>query len=221
MAEAVRCLILDGHPDQGRLVSALLDVYQAALPPGTEIEQIAVRDLTFDPVLHRGYAEDQAWEPDLTRLAAAIDACDHLVIAFPMWWGAEPPALKGVIDRVFLPGWAFRYHRDVPMWDRLLAGRSADLIVTMDTPPWYLRLAFGDAVIKRWTRQLLGFVGFKPVRVLRFGPTRRRGAKKNFARWSARIEKLAASAPGLHRADKATAMALRSDSATARAERAS
>ncbi|MCB2058179.1 MAG: NAD(P)H-dependent oxidoreductase, partial [Novosphingobium sp.] len=171
----MRCLVIDGYPDSGRLVTALLDGYVAALPGGTEIDRFAVRDLAFDPVLHRGYAEDQPLEPDLRRLADAVLACDHLVVAFPMWWGAEPAPLKGLLDRLLLPGWAFRYHRDDPMWDRLLAGRSADLIVTMDTPPWYLRLAYGDAVIKRWKRQVLGFTGFKPVRVFRFGPTRQGG----------------------------------------------
>lgn len=217
----MQVLILDGHPDGGRLLDALLDRYAAAVPAGASLERIAVRDLQFDPVLHRGYSADQPWEADLQRVAAAIDACDHLVVAFPLWWGAEPPALKGLLDRVLLPGWAFRYHKDDPMWDRLLAGRSADLIVTMDTPPWYLRLAFGDPVVKRWTRQILGFTGFKPVRVFRFGATRRGGAKAKFETWAAQLERAAAGITGLQRADKQAAMALRTDGATARAERAS
>lgn len=135
--------------------------------------------------------------------------------------GAEPAQLKGLLDRLLLPGWAFRYHRDDPMWDRLLAGRSADLIVTMDTPPWYLRLAYGDAVIKRWTRQVLGFVGFKPVRVFRFGATRRGGAAKGLARWTQVLERAAASAAALRRGTKQAALALRTDVETARTERAS
>lgn len=198
----MRFLVLDGHPDGGRLVTALLDGYVAALPPGTEVSRVAVRDLQFDPNLCRGYAVAQEWEPDLTCLAQEIDACDHLVVGFPMWWGAEPATLKGLLDRVLLPGWAFRYHSKDAMWDRLLAGRSADLVVTMDTPPWYLRLAFGDAVIKRWTRQVLGFVGFKPVRVFRFGPTRRGGAERGMPKWQARLARAAASAPALARAAK-------------------
>ena len=159
-----------------------------------------MRDLAFDPNLRAGYSTDQPWEPDLQDLAAALDACDHLVVAFPLWWGAEPAQLKGLLDRLLLPGWAFRYHNGDPMWDRLLAGRSADLVVTMDTPPWYLRLAYGDAVIKRWSRQVLGFVGFKPVRVFRFGPTRRGGAEKGLPGWTARLQKAAGSAATLKRA---------------------
>lgn len=214
-------LLIDGHPDEGRLVSALLDRYQAALPAGSQVIRIAVRDLAFDPNLRRGYAEEMAWEPDLERLAAAIDAADHVAIGFPLWWGAEPAQLKGLLDRVLLPGWAFRYHRGDPMWDRLLAGRSADLFVTMDTPPWYLRLFFGDPVMKRWRHQVLEFTGFKPVRLFRFGQTRRGGATKHFEKWASQLERAASSVAGLKRGDKAKAMALRTDHVTAQAERAS
>ncbi|BAV63234.1 NAD(P)H-dependent oxidoreductase [Sphingobium cloacae] len=195
----MRVLILDGHPDEGRLASHLLDIYQAALGDGFEVERIAVRDLAFEPNLRRGYAEVQPLEPDLERVAAAIIACDHLVVGFPMWWGSEPALLKGFIDRVLLPGFAFRYHRDDPFWDRLLAGRSADAIVTTDTPSWYLWLAYGNPVVRRWRGQILGFCGFKPVRIVKLGPVRHGGAEKNIAAWRRTIERLAASAASLRR----------------------
>ncbi|HEX4847145.1 MAG TPA: NAD(P)H-dependent oxidoreductase, partial [Novosphingobium sp.] len=146
---------------------------------------------------------------------------DHVVIGFPLWWGAEPAQLKGLLDRVLLPGWAFRYHKHDQMWDRLLAGRSADLFVTMDTPPWFLRLFWSDPVMKRWNKQILEFAGFKPVRLFRIGPTRRGGAAKNFGKWAARLEKAAASVGTLRRGSKDAARALRTDHETAQAERAS
>lgn len=217
----MKVLLIDGHPDDGRLVSTLMDRYQSALPTECEVTRIAVRDLAFDPNLKRGYAVDIPLEPDLASFAAALDAADHVAIGFPLWWGAEPAQLKGLLDRVLLPGWAFRYHKDDPMWDRLLAGRSADLYVTMDTPPWYLRVVFGDPVMKRWSRQVLGFVGFKPIRLFRFGATRRGAAAKGIAKWTSALEDAAASVIGLKRGDKAVAMALRTDSANAQAERAS
>lgn len=198
-------LILDGHPDEKRLVSSLLDHYEAALEGAATVERFAARDLAFDPNLRHGYWADQAWESDLARVGAALDRCDHLVVGFPMWWGGEPMLLKGLIDRVLLPGFAFRYHREDPFWDRLLAGRSADVIITMDTPPWYLRLAYGDPVARRWRQQILGFCGFKPVRVFRLGPTRRGGAKAHAAAWQARVAAAARSARGLKRGPKTAA----------------
>jgi len=195
-------LILDGHPDEGRLVSSLLDTYAASLAPDTAVERIAVRTLAFDPNLQHGYTADQPWEPDLERVAVAIGACDHLVVGFPLWWGGEPMLLKGLLDRLLLPGFAFRYHRHNQFWDRLLAGRSADVIITMDTPPWYLRAVYGDPVIRRWRRQVLGFCGFGPIRFLRFGPTRRGQAAKRIAGWQAQVAQAAATASALKRAPK-------------------
>lgn len=107
----LRVLILDGHPDEQRLVSSLLDHYAASLEPDATVQRIAVRDLAFDPNLRRGYGTDQAWEPDLEQVGAALDACDHLVVGFPLWWGGEPMLLKGLLDRILLPGFAFRYRR--------------------------------------------------------------------------------------------------------------
>jgi NAD(P)H dehydrogenase (quinone) len=195
----MRVLLIDGHPGAGRLSAHLLDTYQAALPEGTEVDRIAIRDLAFNPDLTRGYVELPPLEPDLDRALALIEGCDHLVLVFPLWWGAEPARLKGFWDRVLLPRRAFRYHRDDPWWDRLLAGRSADVIVTMDTPPVYLRLAYFDPVGWRYRRQVLGFVGFRPIRLHYFGMVRRGGAERNLVRWRAKVERAARSAAALRR----------------------
>jgi NAD(P)H dehydrogenase (quinone) len=190
----MKVVVLDGHPDAGRFASHLLELYAAALPASAEVTRVAVRDLAFTPILRRGYAQRTEWEPDLAQLAEVIDGCDHIVVGFPLWWGSEPAELKGLIDRLFLPGFMFAYHADDPWWDRLMAGRSADVIITMDTPPLFLWLTYGNAVIKRWKGQVLGFVGFAPVRVLACGPVRKGGAEKSLAKWTAKIEQLARSA---------------------------
>lgn len=198
----MRCLLIDAHPDADRLAAHLLDSYAAALPPDTEVERLAIRDLDFDPDLPRGYAEIPPLEPDLARALAAIEGCDHLVLAFPLWWGAEPARLKGFWDRILLPKRAFRYHQTDPWWDRLLKGRSADVIVTMDTPPLYLRLVWFDPLGWRYRRQVLGFVGFAPLRLLYFGPVRRGGAERHLPRWRERLARAARSAPGLRRPER-------------------
>ncbi|WP_284125315.1 NAD(P)H-dependent oxidoreductase [Parerythrobacter aestuarii] len=190
----MRVVLIDGHPDESRLTSALLDIYEAALPSGSDIVRIAVRDLDFTPNLRFGYARRTPWEPDISRLAEELDACDHLVVCFPMWWGAEPAIVKGLLDRLLLPGFTFAYHSDDPWWDRLMAGRSADAIITMDTPRIFLRFAYGDSIVRRWRKQVLDFCGFKPARVLPLGPVKQGSAEKNWVKWTAKIEKLARTA---------------------------
>ena len=198
----MQVLIIDGHPDTGRLSEHLLDVYASALAADTKVTRVALRDVRFDALAMRSYAQIPELEPDLARLWDQIVAADHLVLAFPMWWGAEPALVAGFVERVFLPGRAFAYHPDDIWWDRLLAGRSADLVITMDTPPMVLRWLWGFPIGKRWRRQVLGFVGFDPVRIYCFGPVRRRAAQKGLPKWRLRIESAARSAVGLTRKPK-------------------
>ena len=138
-------LILLGHPDRDSLCGALAHSYAtAAGVAGHRVRLIALGELDFDPVLHHGYHQVQPLEPGLEDAAEAIRACDHLVLVYPTWWGGMPALLKGFFDRVLLPGFAFRYRRDSPWWDRLLAGRSARVITPLDTPPWYYRWIYRD-----------------------------------------------------------------------------
>ena len=189
--ESMNILLVDGHPDTDRYCSHLLDLYEAALPAECTVTRIAVRDMAFTPNLAHGYRKRTEWEPDIADFAAKLDACDHVAFVFPMWWGAEPAMLKGLLDRLLLPGFTFAYHDDDTWWDRNMVGRSADVIITMDTPPIFLRLAYGNSIIKRWKGQILAFCGMKPVRILPLGQVKFGGAKKNAVKWSRKIEKLA------------------------------
>ena len=189
----MRTLLIDGHPDEGRFASHLLDIYQAALPADAEVTRVNVREMEFTPNLKHGYLKRTDWEPDIAALAEHFDASDHVVFAFPMWWGAEPGIVKGLLDRIFLPGFMYEFQEGKALCDKLLEGRSADVIATMDTPAFFLRLLHGNAIIRRWKGQVLGFVGFDPVRFLVCAPVKDGGAEKGLAKWTAKIESMARS----------------------------
>ena len=53
----------------------------------------------------------------------------------------------------------------------LLAGRTGRVIVTADSPPWYLRLV-GDTTVRHVRDRTLAFCGIKPVHTTRFGPVK-------------------------------------------------
>ncbi len=164
-------LIINGNSKADSLCHALAKQYHdAATQAGYASELVHLSALDFDPVLRAGYDYKQALEPDLNNLKEAITRADHLVFVYPVWWGTIPALLKGVFDRLFLPGYAFKYEKGSPFPKGLLKGRSARLLVTMDTPPWYYKLFYGAPAHKMMKRTVLEFCGIKPVKISEFGP---------------------------------------------------
>lgn len=157
-------VVIMGHPDSESYCSALSRAYiEGASRQKANIREIDLSQIAFDPNLKYGYRKRVELEQDLAEAQKLIHWSDHLVIVYPTWWGSMPAVLKGFFDRVFLPGFAYKYRENSPLWDKLLKGRTAHLIVTMDTPSWYNRLVYwrsGHTVMKR---NILKFCGIKPV----------------------------------------------------------
>jgi len=164
-----KILLILGHPDKDSLCGGLADEYQAgAKDAGCVLERLNVSDLDFDPVLHKGYKVIQELEPDLKRAQELILWSEHMVFVYPTWWATMPALFKGFIDRVFLPSFAFKYHDDDPWWERLLDGRSARMITTMDAPKLYFWIAYRGAGHNAMKRATLYFCGIKPVGITTF-----------------------------------------------------
>lgn len=182
-----RVLVLLGHPDAGGLCGALTAAYASgARQAGHHVEELRLGELAFDPVLHHGYRSGQPLEPDLMRAQELLTWCSHLTVVFPVWWGSMPALLKGFWDRTLLPGFAFRYHASGLGWDRLLSGRSAHVVATMDAPAWYyswIQHAAADRSVRDAT---LGFCGFTSRRTTRVGSARHLSATAR-KRWLDRL----------------------------------
>ena len=166
-----RILVILGHPSSTSFCSALADAYShSAKIAGHQVRFLSLGDLTFDPVLHHGYTQIQPLEPDLLTAQSDILWATHLAFVFPIWWGGIPALLKGFIDRTFLPGFAFKYREGKAFPDALLKGRTAHLLVTLDTPPWYYRWFYRMPGIHQMRSTTLAFCGIKPTKTLMFGP---------------------------------------------------
>lgn len=167
---AKKVLVVLGHPSSNSYCSALADAYaDGARESGAEVETLRLGDLEFDPILHNGYQKVQTLEPDLVRAQELVTWAEHLVFVYPIWWGTMPALLKGFFDRVFLPGFAFKYRDGSQFWDKLLAGRSGRIIATLDAPSWYNWLVYSNASQKAMKRATLQFCGIKPVGVTTIG----------------------------------------------------
>lgn len=166
-----RVAVIVGHPAADSWCGALADSYAAAARAGGhEVRMVHLAQLDFDPSLHAGYRQIQALEPDLLAAQATVAWAEHVVIAYPIWWGSVPALLKGFLDRILLPGFAFKYRPGKAFPEQLLRGRSAQLLVSMDTPPWYFRWVYRMPGIVQLKNTTLEFCGIAPVKVAAFGP---------------------------------------------------
>ena len=185
-----KVLVINGHPDKGSLCYALSQAYKlGAQGAGAEVREINVGDLKFNPNLAHGYRKITELEEDLLKAQDSINWAEHLVFVYPTWWGTMPALLKGFIDRTFLPGFAFKYRDNSSWWDRLLKGRSARLIVTMDAPVWFYWLAYGRPGHNAMKKAILEFCGIKPVKITSFGSVKRSNDKQR-VRWLDKVRQL-------------------------------
>jgi len=141
-----------------------------AISSGYDVKIFHIDELKFDPNLRMGRDGDQPLEPDLIDVRDAIAEANHIVFVYPIWWGVVPARMKGLIDRVFLPGFAFRFDEGDKFPVQLLKGRTARLLVCMDTPPWFYKLRYGAPGHKMMKGPVLSFSGIKPTKISEFGP---------------------------------------------------
>lgn len=188
---AKNIVIILGHPEAESFCGAIAETYLAsASQAGHLVKLFRLGAIDFDPVLRHGYNQRQPLEPGLQEIREAISTAAHLVFVYPIWWGGMPALLKGMFDRVFLPGYAFKYREGSPLWDRLLSGRSAHALVCMDTPPWYFRLVYRMPGHNQMKRTILEFCGIQPVKISSFGPIRHATARQR-ERWLEQVRRFA------------------------------
>jgi len=168
--ESKKIVIVCGNPDVDSFTGAALDHYQAgAEDMGHEVRRYNLGELNYDPILHKGYKEIQQLEPDLVMLQDAIRECDHLVIGYPNWWCTMPALLKGLFDRIWLPGFAFNFNKETRTIDKHLTGKTARVLIFSGThTPFKTWWQFGD-----YTNEIqygiLEFAGIK-TQVSSYGP---------------------------------------------------
>ena len=186
-----KILIFLGHPTKNSYSGHLANTYESsARTAGYEVERINIEDLKFDPILHQGYKEIQPLEPDLVMVQDKMSWADHIVIIYPNWWCSMPAYMKGMFDRMWLPGFAFNFDKETKKPIKRLKGKSGRIIIVAGTDsPFMTWWKFGD-----YTNELqhgvLGFAGIE-ARVSAFGPTEKSSPEK-LAKWVKAVEALGA-----------------------------
>ena len=162
----MRVLIIDGHPDpeSARFIHALADAYaEGCEAGGHSLRRLRLADMDF-PLL-RSAQEWMEGEPCPVIAGAQEDIswAQHVVLLYPLWLGDVPALVKAFLEQVARPGFAHRY-RENGLPEKLLAGRSARIVVTMGMPSLFYRLFYFAHSLKSLKRNIFRFVGFAPVR---------------------------------------------------------
>tara|TARA_R100000005_G_C4997297_1_gene204021 strand:+ start:2376 stop:2960 length:585 start_codon:yes stop_codon:yes gene_type:complete len=185
-----KTLIINGHPDKESFSFGISEAYKkGARKSGVEIKEINIRELNFNPNLQFGYRKRTELEPDLLDAQSKLEWADHLVWVYPVWWSSVPAIMKGFLDRVLLPGFAFSKREKSLLCSPRLNGKTARIICTMDQPTWYYKLIYRGPSHNAMKRGTLKFIGVKKVKITAIGPIRL--SKEDFRlKWLKKIEKL-------------------------------
>ena len=167
-----KILIIQGHPNASNehFCDAIAEKYtESAMQAGFSVSQVNVAELNFPLLESQKDFDRSSTNPDIMELQKKILWADHLVIIYPLWLGGMPALLKGVLEQVLRPGFAFEIEGVQPIPQKLLKGKSARLFVTMGMPGLFYRWYYRAHTVKSLKRNILQFCGIKPVRYSCFG----------------------------------------------------
>lgn len=168
MSAPPQILAILGHPTRKSFGGALADAYeQGASEAGCSVDVMDLSLMMFNatPTGRPGPLDEE-----LATARERILRSDHIVLIYPTWLGAMPARMKGFFEQVFGNNWAFKIAPGALLPERMLLGRSADVLVTMDTPPLIYSWALGAPGHKLIKRAILAPSGISPVRLFSFGP---------------------------------------------------
>lgn len=161
-----RIAVVIGHPDPApeRLCRQLAAAYaKGAEEAGHAVRTLDVAVLEIPYLRTKVDFETGTSTGDIASAQETLAWAEHWVILYPLWLGSMPAMLKAFFEQVGRPGFAFRY-RDKGFPEKLMAGRTAHIVVTMGMPALAYRWFFFAHSLRALKRNILVFIGVKPVR---------------------------------------------------------
>lgn len=169
-----RVLTVVGSPSPRSFAHALAEEVTRALTAGGATAR--VHDLYAEgfppvaPLAETRTTGDEVRSDDLVQEHRRdLQAADVLVVAHPNWWGKPPAIMAGWIDRVVVPGVAYRLPTGDGLPVPLLSLQRVVVLNTGDTPAEREAEVFGDPLDLIWRRCVGTYLG-APVARLLAGP---------------------------------------------------
>lgn len=172
-----KILIIKGHPRTDCFCNDLVDQYiEGAKTRDVEVRVLSLNELPLEPWLKYDWDlkhEAMPLSDELKRAQEMILWSDHMLFAYPTYWTAPPALVKLFLEAVVTSGFAFKYFKPlfgvIPRWHRLLKGRTASILSTMDAPPSFMNIIDRDPGGKMMF-DTLEFVGIHLKHKYYFGP---------------------------------------------------
>lgn len=183
-----RILVINGNPKSSSFCRAITQTYADSARQRREVRVVDIGNLRFNADLDMGYTQPVELEEDLQWFQQQLQWANHIVIACPVWWGSMPAKFKGLFDRALLPGFAFQYHKGKAIPEKLLKGRTAELFITLDTPPLWYKWVQKRPIYFQLKYSILHFVGIKNIATHYFGPVIQSDAHKR-KKWLQQVKK--------------------------------
>ena len=122
-------------------------------------------DEGFDPILNkRELGKVESLDRNVIKYAEELIDSDILIFIHPNWWGQPPAILKGYIDRVIRPPYAY----DFPEGDsggglpaKVLKAQLGIVFNTSNTEGTRENDYFGDPLENTWEKCIFGFLGIE------------------------------------------------------------
>lgn len=160
----MKSVIILAHPYPNSFNHVIKDVVVQALIDKKEVNVIDLVKDEFDPVLSqedlRLYMQGQSSDPKVMEYQRDLLDCDDLVLIFPIWWYEVPAILKGFLDKVLLPGFAFDEVEN-QLVGKLSHIKRLTVISTSEVLSDYMRKEVGNPIEISLMNTTLGVCGIK------------------------------------------------------------
>lgn len=156
-------IIIYAHPNkEGHCAYALELACDYLHARGIEFKVLDLYKMNYDPILKDSEhytSGKRSISEDNRRIQDLIQEETKFLFIYPTWWQNMPAVLKGFVDRVFTPPFAYQFKKGIPF--KNLKGKKAYIITTTGGPRLYTYFIVHDRSVKVLARDVLNFCGFK------------------------------------------------------------
>lgn len=157
-------LVILAHPSSDSLSHTLAERAADGLrTAGHEVEVLDLYELGFRAAMSADeraayHGDEPILDPMVAEHAALAQRAQIIVFVYPTWWSGMPAVLKGWLERVLVPGVAFRFNDAGKVRPGLAQVRHLVGVSTYGSPRWYVRVVNdnGRRIVTRALRMSCG-----------------------------------------------------------------